>query len=136
MHLALKKDKIDIDVLNALLRKGGIDVNLADSNKDTPLHLVFKKDNIDINVLNALLRKEGINVNLQNIDGKTPLHLVIKKSNWNTLPHVSWSRETMVDILIEVEANVDAVDKYDRTPLHLAAENGYSKNSVRKRSRC
>ncbi|MDE5065771.1 ankryin, partial [Wolbachia endosymbiont of Drosophila seguyi] len=61
--------------------KDGIDVNLADKNKDTPLHSVLKKGNIDINVLNALLRKEGIDVNLADKNKDTPLHSVLKKDN-------------------------------------------------------
>ncbi|WP_353285417.1 ankyrin repeat domain-containing protein [Wolbachia endosymbiont (group A) of Beris morrisii] len=126
LHLILKKADLDIDrdKFYTLLDKKGINVNLTDENKDTPLHLFLKKEAMEIRELGHLLRVESINVNLQNIDRKTPLHLVIEKSNWNTLPHVSWSREMMVDILIEMEAIVDAVDKYERTPLHWAAVYG------------
>lgn len=83
---------------------------------------------MEIRELDHLLKVESINVNLQNIDGKTPLHLVIEKINWNTLPNVSWSREKMVDILIEMNANVNAVDKDERTPLHWAA--GYGRKEI------
>ncbi|WP_264707716.1 MULTISPECIES: ankyrin repeat domain-containing protein [unclassified Wolbachia] len=83
---------------------------------------------MEIPELDDLLKVESINVNLQNIDGKTPLHLVIEKNNWNTLPNVSWSREKMVDILIEMKANVNAVDKDERTPLHWAA--GYGRKEI------
>lgn len=63
------------EAVEALLGKDGIDVNLADKNKDTPLHSVLKKDNIDINVLNALLGAEEIDVNIKDKLGEwIPLH--------------------------------------------------------------
>ncbi len=94
--------------------KDGIDVNLADKNKDTPLHSVLKKGNIDINVLNALLRKEGIDVNLADKNKDTPLHSVLKKDNIDI--------NVLNALLGAKEINVNAQDKDDRTPLHLAAK--------------
>lgn len=123
LHLILQKIDLDIDTdkFYTLLNKKGINVNLTDKNKETPLHFFLKKKAMEIPELDDLLKVESINVNLQNIDRKTPLHLVIEKNNWNTLPNVSWSREKMVDILIGMKANVNAVDKDERTPLHWAA---------------
>ncbi|WP_341810741.1 ankyrin repeat domain-containing protein [Wolbachia endosymbiont (group A) of Campoletis raptor] len=100
------------EVVEALLGKHGIDVNLADKNKDTPLHSVLKKDNIDINVLNALLRAEGINVNAQDKDNRTPLHWATGRDNVE-----------VVNVLIIKGADVNAQDKDNRTPLHFAAQN-------------
>ncbi len=96
-------------MLNALLRKGGIDVNLADSNKDTPLHLVFKKDNIDINVLNALLGAKDINVNAKDNSGWTPLHFAARNNN-----------KEIVDALIKAKANVNIKDEDGRTPFDFS----------------
>ncbi|WP_353274585.1 ankyrin repeat domain-containing protein [Wolbachia endosymbiont (group B) of Hofmannophila pseudospretella] len=130
LHLILQKIDLDIDTdkFYTLLNKKGINVNLTDKNKETPLHFFLKKKAMEIPELDDLLKVESINVNLQNIDGKTPLHLVIEKNNWNTLPNVSWSREKMVDILIEMKANVNAVDKDKRTPLHWTA--GYGRKEI------
>ncbi|BET33462.1 ankyrin repeat domain-containing protein [Wolbachia pipientis] len=130
LHLILQKIDLDIDTdkFYTLLNKKGINVNLTDKNKETPLHFFLKKKAMEIPELDDLLKVESINVNLQNIDGKTPLHLVIEKNNWNTLPNVSWSREKMVDILIGMKANVNAVDKDERTPLHWAA--GYGRKEI------
>ncbi len=112
LHSVLKKDNIDINVLNALLRAEGINVNTQDGDNRTPLHLAAKKDNIDINVLNALLGAEGIDVNAQDKDNRTPLHWATGRDNVE-----------VVNVLIIKGADVNAQDKDNRTPLHFAAQN-------------
>ncbi|WP_338406774.1 ankyrin repeat domain-containing protein [Wolbachia endosymbiont (group A) of Longitarsus flavicornis] len=115
LHSVLKKDNIDINVLNALLGEEGIDVNAQDGLNNTPLHLAVKKDNIDINVLNALLGAEGIDVNIKDkLREWTPLH-------WA----VSENKIDKVKALLGAEGiDVNIEDKYEKkTPLHLAAQN-------------
>ena len=46
--------------------------------------------------------------------GNTPLHIAVMQGN-----------SMAVQLLIEHEAETDAVNHDDKTPLHLAAEKGY-----------
>ncbi|WP_070356805.1 ankyrin repeat domain-containing protein [Wolbachia endosymbiont of Drosophila incompta] len=118
LHSVLKKDNIDINVLNALLGAEGINVNAQDEYGETPLHLVLKKGNIDINVLNALLGAKEINVNAQDKDDRTPLHLAAKKDNIDI---------NVLNALLGAEGiDVNIKDKLaEQTPLHWAVVKGH-----------
>ena len=57
----------------------------------------------------------GANVNCIDKDLNTPLHLVLKESLKNFY--------VIIDDLINYKADLDAVDKFNRTPLHYACMN-------------
>ncbi|XP_050400941.2 ankyrin-1 [Patella vulgata] len=57
----------------------------------------------------------GTPIDLQNADGQTALHL----SAWE-------GDEAMVKYLYNLRANPNVTDKFDRVPLHIAAERGHS----------
>ncbi len=109
LHSVLKKDNIDINVLNALLGAEGINVNIKDElGKWTPLHWAVVKGHKE--VVKALLGKDGINVNIGGQYGKkTPLHLAAQNNN-----------KEVVEALLDKGANVNAEDDKGETPLDLA----------------
>ncbi len=109
LHSVLKKDNIDINVLNALLGAEGINVNIKDElRKWTPLHWAVVKGHKE--VVKALLGKDGINVNIGGQYGKkTPLHLAAQNNN-----------KEVVEALLDKGANVNAEDDKGETPLDLA----------------
>ncbi|PBD16151.1 ankyrin repeat domain-containing protein [Wolbachia endosymbiont of Drosophila subpulchrella] len=74
LHLVLKKDNVDINVLNALLGAEGIDVNIKDKYGEwTPLHWAVFKGHKE--AVEALLGKDGIDVNIEDKHGNTPFKL-------------------------------------------------------------
>ncbi|WP_065095071.1 ankyrin repeat domain-containing protein [Wolbachia endosymbiont (group A) of Nomada ferruginata] len=111
MHLAVKKDNIDINVLNALLGAEGINVNVKDEFGEwTPLHWAVSKNRID--KVKALLGAEGIDVNIEGKHGKkTPLHLAAQDNN-----------QEIVEDLIRAGADVNKKDKNGDTPFDLATD--------------
>ena len=58
-------------MVDLLLSKNGIQVNLATNTGGTPLH--WAANNGHDEVVKSLLRKDGIQVNLQDMNGNTPL---------------------------------------------------------------
>ncbi|WP_265040104.1 ankyrin repeat domain-containing protein [Wolbachia endosymbiont (group A) of Trypoxylon clavicerum] len=111
LHLAVKKDNIDINVLNALLGAEGINVNVKDEFGEwTPLHWAVSKNRID--KVKALLGAEGIDVNIEGKHGKkTPLHLAAQDNN-----------QEIVEDLIRAGADVNKKDKNGDTPFDLATD--------------
>ncbi|WP_338482336.1 ankyrin repeat domain-containing protein [Wolbachia endosymbiont (group A) of Ophion costatus] len=105
LHSVLKKDNIDINVLNALLRAEGINVNAQDKDNRTPLHWATGRDNVE--VVNVLIIK-GADVNAQDKDNRTPLHFAAQNNN-----------KEIVDALIKAGADVNIKDEDGKTPLDL-----------------
>jgi ankyrin repeat protein len=109
-----------------LLLNYGVEVNATDEEGDTPLHIAARKNYVGVT---RLLIDHGANVNVTNkselpesyfypgtpepegLQGCTPLH-------W------AYSQE-VVRLLIENDADVDAIDSQGRTPLHIAAQNNW-----------
>ena len=83
-----------------LLVEYGLDVNLRNKYKQTPLH-VF---------ISSVLLEFGADINLQDCEGRTPLHINV---------HRNWAG--VAQLLIALGADLELRDKWGRTPLHQAA---------------
>lgn len=57
----------------------------------------------------------GTPVDIQNVDGQTPLHIAASEGD-----------EVLVKYFYGVRASAHIADNQDRTPMHLAAENGHA----------
>ncbi|XP_055354548.1 serine/threonine-protein phosphatase 6 regulatory ankyrin repeat subunit B-like isoform X2 [Paramacrobiotus metropolitanus] len=106
-------EKSHLHVVKDLLREQSAE-QLSYQNKhhngDTLMHYVLRKNQSDI--LQACL-EAGAPVNARNFDGQTLLHIAALTSS-----------KPGVELLHSYHANAELVDKYDRTPLHLAVEKG------------
>ena len=95
-----------------LLLKYNANYNAQDSSGNTPLHLSILYDHQ--NSSKEILKCDNLQINLANDDQKTPLHLAVEKGNID-----------IVDKLLNMRPDHNAVDSSGNTVLHLAAAGGY-----------
>ncbi|WP_264954023.1 MULTISPECIES: ankyrin repeat domain-containing protein [unclassified Wolbachia] len=107
LHIAVLNGRLDIV---EALSKNGADVEVKDSNGDTPLHKAAFWGYS--NIVNALL-ENGADVKVKK-NGKTPLHSAA------TGGHLK-----IVQALLKNKADVNVTDNYGNTPLHNAVDNGH-----------
>lgn len=104
-------------LMGHLLARGeGGDVNIRDCKlQQTPLHYASQKGHRE--VARMLLAQPGIDVNAENIRNETPLHLAAKEGKTEVVKELSVERGDRLRATEE--------DKYDRSALQLAFENGH-----------
>ena len=141
IHYSAEKgytSRVDRDI------REGIDVNLPNRYRETPLHLAAGAGRVetvqllierqaDVNArdlfertplhssasagygeVSKLLVEKGARIESLDILGRTPLHAAVEEG-----------RMEIVELLTEQGADINNGGKYGRTPLHLAAERGY-----------
>ena len=101
-------------IVNQLLAKEGIDVNVMDDNNDTPLNVAAKHGQAV--VVKQLLAKQGIEVNQANYDAQSPLLSAFQGGH----------KDIVNQLLAKDGVDVNQGGKYGFTPLHLAAHHGVS----------
>ena len=101
--------RLDVDQLQACLQ-AGVDVNLANKRRWTPLHSAARYSP-DAGMVRMLIRA-GADVDAKNRSGDTPLHWAAAEN-----PAVD-----VVNVLIDAGANVNARDRFGWLPIHTAAE--------------
>lgn len=97
------------------------DVNFIDQYGWSPLHLALRKGKVEIAELlhhnNAKIDQVSVNN-----ERKTPADIINEKGLLNA---AAWNQDkTRVDELISLGANVDNIDQYGWSPLHLALRKG------------
>ena len=110
-----------VSILRPLLERGA-DVNARDKYDATPLHLTSCESKLE-NV--RVLLDYGADPDAQNADGQTPLHRASPSSDHRKDNHDDSHRDShrVVQLLLERGVNVNARDKGQGTPLHLASYN-------------
>ncbi|XP_069752421.1 uncharacterized protein [Narcine bancroftii] len=142
-------NEIDLEHLARILEHGA-DVNFSDKEGHTVLHEVARNWNVDVA---QFLLERGADVNRQDIFGRTPLHVAAATNNVEMIVFLI-QNGAKVDIvsdgdlltpmhcaakydafealicLYDHHANIHKRDFRKRTPLHLAAANGYSDSAM------
>ncbi|GKT47789.1 ankyrin-1 [Colletotrichum spaethianum] len=98
-----------------LLLESGADPRRVDSNRRTALHCAIQGEHVE--VCQALIREaSGQLVNAMDDERRSPLHHA-----------ASWGDVTIVGMLLDQEAAIDAQDSKGLTALHVAVSQGYKK---------
>lgn len=110
----------------------GADLNARDHKGHAPLNTMYETGSLEAI---KILLKRNANAAARDIEGMTPLHLGCNYSGWNVSYSYdgsdayegpdSWDKsnaERAKLLLAERQADIDARDARDRTPLHLACE--------------
>ncbi|KAE9551386.1 hypothetical protein FO519_005394 [Halicephalobus sp. NKZ332] len=111
-----------LEIVEKILEKEGIKVNICAFVNDTPLIKCARIGDRTIKIVEKLLSYPGIDINKvgdkndQNYNGKTALH-----------DAAACDSIEIMNLLIKKKANVGALDFYNRTPLFLAVESGQLK---------
>ena len=111
LHVACKKGYCDM--IEILLEKGA-DVQAVDNDKYTPIHIVCRSLRLDC--LKVLLGNKKCDINQQIANGDTALHIVCKMVNTDAI-YLS-----MIQILLENGADVQAVDSNGDAPIHIVCK--------------
>ena len=107
LHIAVLAGREEISLL---FMKYSVDLDMRDPEKQTLLHMAAYKGLTEV-ALTYLRRRWAIKalVNARNKDGRAALHIASRHRH-----------PTMVALLLEFGARVDAKDNDNNTPLHLA----------------
>jgi len=112
------------DIVNLLLAHGG-DVKVVSGDGDTLLHIAAALGHKD--VVEVLLAR-GVDVNAKTPDGSTALHYAASQEFGDAKYGWRVDREGyqgVVELLLNNQANPNAMDKSGATPLRLAERNGH-----------
>ena len=88
----------------------GADINVRDSQGNTPLHDAFLKKDNKYKVIIELLIDKGADINAQNYEGNTPLHSALVNYDYDT-----------ASLLINMGADINIPNKLGTTPKQMYA---------------
>lgn len=119
LHESIKSG--DPAVVSFLISKGA---NVWAKNEDgqTPLHLMAKLDNLNVSVMEQMInaaKKSFLYVNDVDNDHRTALHLSSLNNNINN-----------VKLLVDCGSDINASDKYGKTPLYYSMESFENKRNT------
>ena len=101
----------EISTIRELIKNDSSVINKIGPTGQSALHLMIKENRFEC--VEELLRN-GADVNVVDSDGKTPLHYVAESQDSDII--------LVGTKLIEKDANVDAKDRNENTPLHISCQ--------------
>ncbi|CAB0042501.1 unnamed protein product [Trichogramma brassicae] len=111
------------DVVEKFLKAGQDPNQLVPETGDSPLHLALTEG---FTTITLMLLKYGADPNFANKDRLTALHVICKKIHDNDFAKLLFEIVDEVQLTLQV----DARDKWDRTPLHYALADGCKEQIV------
>ncbi|KAK6730167.1 hypothetical protein RB195_006932 [Necator americanus] len=112
IHLALKVGNVSLAEL-LLSHHSQQQSNARDGAGDTLLHLACRGGSME--AIRVAIAAGCDDANMQNAVGRTPLHEVAHLGDANLLK-----------VMFKLHANANILDKDDKTPVHVAAERGFT----------
>ncbi|XP_053396874.1 transient receptor potential cation channel subfamily A member 1-like isoform X2 [Mercenaria mercenaria] len=119
LHLAAEHDEV---MVAEMLMDKQDDINLQDTAKFTPLLTAAKYNSPQ--VVHVLLEKEA-KTDVRGEKGKSVFHYATENNNKDVLEILLKYDEEATFRLTEIKKLLDMADDDERTPLHVAAHNGY-----------
>ncbi|ORX42663.1 ankyrin [Piromyces finnis] len=113
LHCTCKAKRESVNIVKYLIEKRGLNINIKDNYRFTPIHYACYKGNE--NIVKYLI-KNGVDPKIKNEDGRISLHFACgaEKENVN-----------LVKYLIEdIGLDINTQNKDGCTPLHYACEQG------------
>jgi serine/threonine protein kinase/ankyrin repeat protein len=113
LHTACSLGKINVEILDTLLKFDRIDVNRTNTDENTALHyLCSKTQSIRCDEIVSSIISIGGDANAVNTAGETPLHRAVFNNSVRTI---------LLDVLVKYGAHVNCQNKAKGdTPLHYA----------------
>lgn len=111
LHIAVSKNYSNI--VQVLLERPGIDINVKDNTGKTPIFYALEKGN---NCLSLLFSHPEIDVNAVSVDGQTPLHVAVNRMNMSAV----------LLLLSSPVIDVSISDKNGSTPLKAATRKNFN----------
>lgn len=110
LYYAIEKNKKD--AVTVLVKNGVSDVNMGVAERRAPIHLAVKLGKVDI--IQSLLSDRLTEVDARCENEQTALHLA-----------AIWNRRDVAEVLIKEQADINALDIQNLTPLHKAVSKGH-----------
>ena len=121
LHIACAHGNLEI-IKIIISSQPGLDINLQDSDGNTPLHIACQCEWNRTDVLpcfKCLLLERKCNVNIQNNLKELPFHILLKNNNVTTD-----MRESILAMCSKSDININAQDSKGMTLLHVACNDG------------
>jgi ankyrin repeat protein len=119
----------DVQTISSLITRG-INVNADVGGRNSGSHhtaLMVAAENLQLEVVSVLL-KNGADARIEDSSGMTAMSDAITWNSWSN-PHFTYGDEMrmaeIVEALIKHDAPFNMPDRYGKTPLILAARNGF-----------
>ncbi|KAL7303231.1 hypothetical protein TKK_0004432 [Trichogramma kaykai] len=154
LHLVWQFGTSGIKKMTEFLVRNGANLSLANNKRSTALHMICERDQIYdfAKILFDLCDefRQPIEINMQDQEGNTPLHIALKNGNENlaefllrnkadpnstnedgSIPLHNIRKSRLMEIFFKINkeldqpVQVDALDKFDKTPLMWALDIGH-----------
>jgi ankyrin repeat protein len=117
------KSNVNVKILDILYKMFKYNTNkevdsFLDSGKESSLHIAIYEQ--EYQIVRYLIEETKVNLNVKNFESQTPLFYCV---NQDDLENCSTINKEIVKLLLFRGANVNILDKFNKTPLYYAVKN-------------